>query len=483
MSWRFVGEGNLARHLEMLQGLITAAPLTMCAWIWYPRILGVARTVVGLNAGSGVGDGWRIAISATGAAQFNVQATTTVAATTANLVNTSGWNFVAGVEVAANNHRVSMNGGAEGTHASSRVPSGVDRFFIGNAGVNGAIEAQIAEVAIWSRDLDYLTEILPMYLNRRSPMDVAEDDLLFYWCLRDMNLTGWRGHRLRVVQGATGGAVAAPSPYHHPPLLQSKVPIPLLAPQPRTFLPDPAVLDLLLASSRVNRLVRPDPVILDLMVPSIGIDRVIALTPAILDLISRRIAIGGFELPAFIVQLDPQNLSTKFDGTNAFVVFAADETDARAMVKAQLGGDANPAWDEATVSPILAGTDLSGWRLRVVILNSTPPLEAEVVGEPGDHVDDLGLAMAAALNATDLIDGASYTAGTQVLVVAAGSGADDLGDRTISVELRPPPPGAVPIPGGVVSIAHQGLATDDLSATLASDSFVIPAIAARAKIS
>ncbi len=39
--------------------------------------------------------------------------------------------------------------------------------------------------------------------------------------------------------------------------------------------------------------------------------------------------------------------------------------------------------------------------------------------------------------------------------------------------------GSAPIPGGVVSVTDQGASTDDLSATLAADTFIIPNVAAQ----
>jgi hypothetical protein len=78
--------------------------------------------------------------------------------------------------------------------------------------------------------------------------------------------------------------------------------------------------------------------------------------------------------------------------------------------------------------------------------------------------------METALNATSGISGAAYTAGTNTLVIAAGSGTDDLGDLTVTVEFLAPSTvagaDAAPIPGFVGTITDGGSATDDLSVVL-----------------
>ena len=68
-----------------------------------------------------------------------------------------------------------------------------------------------------------------------------------------------------------------------------------------------------------------------------------------------------------------------------------------------------------------------------------------------------------------------------MLIVAVGSGGDDLGDKKITVDLLPPGADSVPIPSGVVSVTDEGASTDDLSATLAADGFVIPQVMAQTK--
>ena len=251
----------------------------------------------------------------------------------------------------------------------------------------------------------------------------------------------------------------------------------------RLIRPAPVVLTLNVPDIRVNRLIQPDPVVLTLVVPLITIERGLRLfpDPAILFLQAQAInRVGGISVPPFIVQIDEDSPTARFNGTNTMVVFANSSADARAIAKAKFGGDADPAWDDAQVTEVVQATDAEGFRLRVAILDSSPIVDVSVLGGPADQIDDLGLAMAAQLNLEPIIGGAVYTVGTNVLIVAAGSGADDLGDRTLVVELLAPSSN-VAIPGGVVSITDQGASTDDLSTTLAPDTFLIPDVHMTAK--
>jgi len=169
------------------------------------------------------------------------------------------------------------------------------------------------------------------------------------------------------------------------------------------------------------------------------------------------------------------------------VVFAADAADARAMASSKYGQDGDPQWVNSTVTQVAADADLENWRMRCQV--AAPAGEANVadvtvVGLASADMDDLGALLQTALNATASIAGALYTSATQVLIVAVGSGGDDLGDHTVVLELLPPAAehtGAVAVPGGVVSITHEGVSTADLTATLAADAYVVPNLVAVGK--
>ena len=175
-------------------------------------------------------------------------------------------------------------------------------------------------------------------------------------------------------------------------------------------------------------------------------------------------------MPAYLVELDDGARFTLPQGADKMIVFAEDAADAKAFAKAQFTGDSNAAWDGATVTEIAAAADLEGFRLRIVIADADPVVDVTVTGASSATVDAIGALMETALNATSGISGAAYTAGTNTLVIAAGSGTDDLGDLTVTVEFLAPSTvagaDAAPIPGFVGTITDGGSATDDLSVVL-----------------
>jgi hypothetical protein len=183
--------------------------------------------------------------------------------------------------------------------------------------------------------------------------------------------------------------------------------------------------------------------------------------------------------------------ATTYKGGNAMVVSATDAAGAKLAAAAKASGDSS--WDSATVTAL---TDLAvnganalvGYRFRIVV--STPATGAvvadvTVTGDAtNDTLDEIGTALAVALNATAPISNAGYTAGTQVLIVATGIG-DVLGDKHVKVYVLPP---IVTEPGGqlsqdtdhssvfVASQVHQGAAGADLSVTFAADTLVVPTV-------
>lgn len=181
-------------------------------------------------------------------------------------------------------------------------------------------------------------------------------------------------------------------------------------------------------------------------------------------------------MPAYLLQVPPGNGRTFESGRNAAVVFAADATDAIAVAQGLSANDRNESFVGATATAIVADTDLSAWTLRVKVLGASPAIDYEVLGATGNGIDDLGTAMAVALNTDAQIAGAAYVGATQVLTVS--DVADALGDLTLLVEFKPPittHPGAIAIPGLVASQVDGGIAAAALTVTFAADAYVLPA--------
>lgn len=182
-------------------------------------------------------------------------------------------------------------------------------------------------------------------------------------------------------------------------------------------------------------------------------------------------------MPAFLVQIPAEFVGrTLVNGADAFVVFAQDDIDAKAVAESRVDGDANAAWQSATVTEIVAGADLENWRFRVAVLDSSPVVDETVVGAAAATIDTLCADMVIALNATSVIAGAAYVAASNTLTVAETT--DTLGDKTLLVEMLPPASfaGSVAIPGFVGAITDQGAAGAALTVAMAADAHIVPNI-------
>lgn len=164
---------------------------------------------------------------------------------------------------------------------------------------------------------------------------------------------------------------------------------------------------------------------------------------------------------------------------------AENSTSAMQICKNRFTADIG-GWDEATVTTLsditvsTAGA-LIGWRFRIRI--SGVPGIVQVIGDAtNDTLDEIGTALAVALNALPEITTAAYIAAAQVLGIA--DVADNLGDRTVIFEIFPP----LELSGGtqlnsdvhqssfITSLTHQGIAAAALTAVFVADTFVLPRV-------
>lgn len=195
----------------------------------------------------------------------------------------------------------------------------------------------------------------------------------------------------------------------------------------------------------------------------------------------------------FLVQLAESDRITLRNNVDAMVVSAADAANAKAACKGKFSGDASTAaWEAATVTTLAdvasnAANALVGWRFNVAVTSPAGALvvNVTVTGDATtDTLDEVGTALAVALNATTPIAGAAYDTATQTLKVAETT--DGLGDHTLSVKVYAPlvsgEGGQVsenfPIPGFVGAIVHQGVAAAVLSVVFPADTYVVPRVLA-----
>jgi hypothetical protein len=176
---------------------------------------------------------------------------------------------------------------------------------------------------------------------------------------------------------------------------------------------------------------------------------------------------------------------TLVNGADMMVVAAASEADAKAAAGAKYQQDS--AWSDATVTELVDTTTVSsetaliGYEFNVAV-SGVGDVTVTGVADTLDTLDEIGAALATALNGLDDIGNAAYNSTSQVLTVASGGGGDDLGDKTVTVTVK--------APGGdnddlssvfVDSITHEGVAGDALSVTFKADSLVLPQVLEVAK--
>lgn len=186
-------------------------------------------------------------------------------------------------------------------------------------------------------------------------------------------------------------------------------------------------------------------------------------------------------MPAFLVQLDlTKSGLTKKEKCDTIVVFAADATQAKQMASAHLDGDGTAWIANSTATEIVAGANWIGWTFRVTLVQKVAPFTVfgpfEVVGAGAalDTIDEIGAALVTLINAT-AINGATYTAGSNTLLVAAI--ADGLGDYRLLVDIIPPGK-TESIASLVGTVVDEGIAAADVSVVLPADAAVVPLVAA-----
>jgi hypothetical protein len=180
----------------------------------------------------------------------------------------------------------------------------------------------------------------------------------------------------------------------------------------------------------------------------------------------------------YLVSLPYSSGVGRRDHTKAVVVEADSSAIAKALVAARWDGDGD--WSvEATATEIATGVaaDMTGFVYRIRVSGEDPgdPDAVDLTYTAGAvTVDQAGTAIAAALNLLDNVAGAAYDTGTNILIIAEGSGTDDLGDRTVSVTVTPP--NCVgPLASLVSTVVDEGVSTDDLTVVLVAPT-AIPSI-------
>lgn len=188
-------------------------------------------------------------------------------------------------------------------------------------------------------------------------------------------------------------------------------------------------------------------------------------------------------MAAYLVYFDPQMPVGARNGVKAAVVYAADEADAKALLKALYSDDLDASWANASAVAINAGTDLNGWTLRVQVITPEGVVLADVnaTGDGTNNtMDEIAALIVTALNATDDIAGAAYNSSTNTLKVAETT--DNIGDHRVIVFFYPPGQTTQvkkDFPGLVGTITDEGNANAALTVVLGADAYSLPALTAK----
>lgn len=142
---------------------------------------------------------------------------------------------------------------------------------------------------------------------------------------------------------------------------------------------------------------------------------------------------------AYLVTLALKGGMNLKGGNDSVIVWAEDATQAKSLASAAMSNDVPAAaWTAATATALVVGTELEGWTFTINLTDPVTPfteLSVSHTATNGQVIDDVGTALATALNAT-AIDGAAYNTGTNVLTIVETT--DSMGDWVIEAYATPP---------------------------------------------
>jgi hypothetical protein len=178
---------------------------------------------------------------------------------------------------------------------------------------------------------------------------------------------------------------------------------------------------------------------------------------------------GDGVVPFYLVNLPKINAGeTRVGGAENMVVEAASTDGAKAGAGATFRGDVD--WSQASATLLEAGQKYEGskWRIRVSGANPGDPdiIDVEYTAVTDDAIADVGTALANLIKAQGVvINNAAYSS----LVLTVAGAADNLGDRTVAIDITPAgaaEPMTLVTDEPVGTITHQGAAGAALTIAL-----------------
>jgi hypothetical protein len=176
-----------ANRLTLASSAITAAPVTMVAWVRLTAVGTVTRTILSMNASASVLNRNAFSINMTTAETIEARTSDgagTNASTTAGTITAGAWAHVGGVFSSATSRIAYRDGIAAGAQTTSRVPTGINQNTIGVVSHTSGTLAQpwngeIAEVGIW--DVALTTPEMEALAKGISPLLIRPASLVYYW--------------------------------------------------------------------------------------------------------------------------------------------------------------------------------------------------------------------------------------------------------------------------------------------------------------
>src|SRR3990172_9389244 len=184
MARSFVGASS--QYLSNASAVLTTTPITMACW-FYSLDITAEYTLISIGV-SGSGDNRHGLFISGNVAGDPVRAITRTTAT-GIAASTTGysanvWQHACAVFVSATVRRAYVNGGSEGTNATSRAPTGMNNTLIGavqGVALSTFMSGRIAEAGIWNVQLN-ASEIAAL-AKGVSPLRIRPNALKAYWPL------------------------------------------------------------------------------------------------------------------------------------------------------------------------------------------------------------------------------------------------------------------------------------------------------------
>lgn len=176
-----------ADNLQLAASAITAAPVTLSAWVNLAAVGTVVRTIIDINnsASAQFRNCFRLEMNTTETIQARTgSASASSASQTAGALTAGTWAHAGAVFASTTSRTAYLNGTAATTETTSRAVTGINQVTIGvESHSSGTLalpwNGEIAEAAVWDVALD--AGEMAALAKGVSPLLVRPTSLIYYW--------------------------------------------------------------------------------------------------------------------------------------------------------------------------------------------------------------------------------------------------------------------------------------------------------------